>query len=142
MALMPDRVKWRKQQRGVVRGNATRGNFVAFGDFGLQALDPGFVTGRQIEACRVSINRSVAQAGGKYWIRVFPHKPMSAKPLETRMGTGKGEPDKWVAIVRPGTVMFEIAGVTPAIARQALGKAASKLPVRCRLAEKQPEIGG
>ncbi len=137
MALMPKRSKWRKTQRGMVRGNASRGNRVSFGNYGLQALTPGFLTGRQIEACRVTINRTISDAGGKYWIRVFPHKPMSAQPLETRMGKGKGEPDKWVAIVKPGSVIFEIGGVSEVLARLALSKASSKLPVRCKLAVRQ-----
>jgi large subunit ribosomal protein L16 len=140
MALLPNKVKHRKVQRGIVRGDATRGNFVAFGDFGLQCLESGFVTGRQIEACRVAISRAVGQ--GKYWIRIFPHKPMSAHPLETRMGKGKGDPAKWVATVRPGTVMFEVGGLPESLARTALNKAASKLPVSCRLAVRLPDLGG
>lgn len=141
MALLPKRVKHRKVQRGMIRGDATRGNTVAFGDYGLQSLDPGFVTGRQIEACRVTINRTISSYGGKYWIRIFPHKPMSAQPLETRMGKGKGEPETWVASIRPGTVMFEVGGVLPAVARLALSKASAKLPVRCKLAERTASFG-
>lgn len=141
MALLPKRVKHRKVQRGIIRGEASRGNTVAFGQFGLQSLDAGYVTGRQIEACRVAINREIGAAGGKYWIRIFPHKPMTSKPLETRMGKGKGEPEFWVACIRPGTVMFEIGGVAKAVARLALAKAGGKLPVRCRLAERKAKIG-
>ena len=136
MALMPARVRYRKQQRGMIKGDATRGNFVAFGDFGIQALERGMITGRQIESCRVAINRTIAASGGKYWIRIFPHKPMSAKPLETRMGKGKSDPDKWVAIIKNGTILFEVGGVPMEMARQALSKASSKLPVKCRLAER------
>ena len=141
MALLPKRTKHRKVQRGMVRGDATRGNNVSFGDFGLQALEPGFITGRQIESCRVAINRTIGSQGGKYWIRIFPHKPMSAKPLETRMGKGKGEVDVWVAVVKPGTVMFEVGGVPEAVAKVALSKAGGKLPVRCRLATRKAKIG-
>lgn len=141
MALMPNRVKHRKVHRGIVKGEATRGNTVAFGDFGLQSLVPGYITGRQIEACRVAINRTIASLGGKYWIRIFPHKPMSKKPLETRMGKGKGEPETWVAVVRPGTVLFEVANVDEGVARLALSKAGSKLPVQTKLARRMPKIG-
>ena len=142
MALMPSRTKYRKQQRGTIKGDATRCNFVAFGDFGLQSLQRGFITGRQIEACRVAINRTISPEGGQYWIRVFPDKPMTAKPLETRMGKGKGEPDHWVAVVRSGTVLFEIGGISQALAKQALAKAAARLSVRCRLAERVAKVGG
>lgn len=141
MALLPKRVKHRKVQRGMIRGNATRGNNVAFGDFGLQSLEPGFVTGRQIESCRVTINRAISSYGGKYWIRIFPHKPMSAQPLETRMGKGKGEPETWVACIRPGTVMFEVGGVSASVARLALSKASAKLAMRCKLAERVASFG-
>lgn len=140
MALLPKRTKYRKVMRGVVKGNATRGNFVAFGDAGLQTLEPGWITGRQIEAARIAISRAVGKAG-KYWIRVFPHKPVSAKPLETRQGKGKGEPDYWCAVVKPGTVMFEVGGVNLTMAREALAKAANKMPVRCRLVERQHRVG-
>jgi len=140
MALLPKRYKWRKVQRGIVRGNATRGNTVAFGDAGLQTLEPGWITARQIEAARIAISRTVGKAG-KYWIRVFPHKPVSAKPLETRQGKGKGEPDYWCAVVKPGTVMFEVAGVPKALARIAMNKAANKMPTRCRMIERKHEVG-
>jgi large subunit ribosomal protein L16 len=140
MALLPKRSTYRKVMRGVVKGNATRGNFVAFGEAGLQSLDPGWITGRQIEAARIAISRSVGKAG-KYWIRIFPHKPFSAKPLETRQGSGKGEPEFWTAVVKPGTVLFEVGGVTLTAARAALAKAANKMPVRCRLVERQHRVG-
>ncbi len=140
MALLPKRYKWRKVQRGVVRGNATRGNFVAFGDAGLQALEPAWITARQIEASRIAISRSVGKAG-KYWIRLFPHKPVTAKPLETRQGKGKGEPEYWCAVVKPGTVMFEVGGVTDTLAREALNKAANKMPIRCRMIKRRNGIG-
>ncbi|MCK6438722.1 MAG: 50S ribosomal protein L16 [Planctomycetes bacterium] len=142
MALMPARVKFRKQQRGIIKGDAQRGNYVAFGDYGLQALERGMITGRQIEACRVAVSRAAAAAGGQYWVRVFPHKPMSKKPLEVRMGTGKADPDHWVAIVKSGSVMFEIGGLPVAVAKQALSKAAAKLPVKCRLATRMTKVGG
>lgn len=140
MALLPKRTKYRKVQRGVVKGNATRGNTVAFGDAGLQTLDPGWITGRQIEAARIAISRAVGRAG-KYWIRIFPHKPVSAKPLETRQGGGKGEPEFWTAVVKPGTVLFEVGGISPAAAREALAKAANKMPVRCRMVERHHKVG-
>lgn len=140
MALLPKRSKYRKQMRGVVKGNATRGNFVAFGDHGLQTLEPGWITGRQIEAARIAISRTIGKAG-KYWIRVFPHKPVSAKPLETRQGSGKGEPEYWCAVVKPGTVMFEVGGTNKELARQALAKAANKMPLRCRMVERHARIG-
>lgn len=139
MALLPKRYKWRKVQRGIVKGNATRGNFVAFGDAGLQTLEPAWITARQIEAARIAISRTVGKAG-KYWIRVFPHKPVSAKPLETRQGKGKGEPEYWCAIVKPGTVMFEVGGVPLAVARSAMNKAANKMPVRCRMIERKHRV--
>lgn len=140
MALLPKRAKYRKVMRGVVKGNATRGNFVAFGDAGLQTLEPGWITARQIEAARIAISRAVGKAG-KYWIRVFPHKPVSAKPLETRQGKGKGEPEFWCAVVKPGTVLFEVGGVNTVMARQALAKAANKMPLRCRMVERQHRVG-
>jgi large subunit ribosomal protein L16 len=140
MALLPKRTKYRKQMRGVVKGNATRGNFVAFGDAGLQTLEPAWITGRQIEAARVAISRAIGKSG-KYWIRVFPHKPVSAKPLETRQGGGKGEPEFWCAVVKPGVVMFEVGGTGIDLAREALAKAANKMPVRCRMIERQHRVG-
>jgi len=132
MALMPKRIKHRKQQRGRIRGNATRGNTVAFGDFGLQSIDAGWITARQIEAGRVAVTHFLHREG-KVYIRVFPDKPVSGKPLETRMGKGKGETKDWVAVVKPGTVLYELAGVDENTARAALRRAAMKMPVRCRM---------
>ncbi|MHC4063411.1 MAG: 50S ribosomal protein L16 [Planctomycetota bacterium] len=132
MALMPKRVKFRKSQRGRIRGNAQRGNTVAYGDYGLQVLEAGWITGRQIEAGRVAATHFLHREG-KVYMRIFPHKPVSAKPLETRMGKGKGEPDHWVACVRPGMILYEIGSVEEGIARQALMRVANKMPYRCRL---------
>ena len=131
MPLMPKRVKYRKSQRGRVRGKATRGNYVAFGEFGLQSLEPGWITARQLEAGRVAATHFLHREG-KLYLRVFPHKPISSKPLETRMGKGKGETSHWVAVVKPGTVVYELGGVPEDIARQALNRAARKMPVRMR----------
>jgi len=132
MALMPKRVKHRKSQRGRVRGRATRGNRVAFGDFGLQSLEPGWITARQIEAGRVAVTHYLHREGRVY-IRIFPDKPVSSKPLETRMGKGKGEPEMWVAPVKPGTMLFEVSGADEETAKEALRRVAHKMPVRCRL---------
>jgi len=129
--LQPKRVKYRKQQKGRIRGNATRGNTVAFGDYGLQTLDAGWITNRQIEAARVAMTRHIKR-GGKVWIRIFPDKPITSKPAETRMGKGKGNPEGWVAPVKPGRVMFELEGVDESIARRAMDLAAAKLPVKTR----------
>jgi len=129
--LMPKRVKYRKSQRGRVRGKATRGNYVAFGDYGLQSLEPGWITARQLEAGRVAATHFLHREG-KLYLRVFPHKPISSKPLETRMGKGKGETSHWVAVVKPGTVVYELGGVPEDVARQALNRAARKMPVRMR----------
>jgi large subunit ribosomal protein L16 len=131
--LMPKKVKFRKQQRGRRRGKAWRGSDVAFGEFGLQAAEPCWMTARQIEAARVAMTRFVKR-GGKIWIRVFPDKPVTKKPQETRMGKGKGAPEFWVAVVRPGKVLFEIEGVTESEARQAMDRAAAKLPIKTRFA--------
>ncbi len=131
MALMPKRVKYRKQQRGKMKGNATRGNFVAFGDYGLQALETHWLSGRQIEAGRIAAQHFLRRAG-KLYIRVFPDKPISKKPLETRMGTGKAEVEFWAACIKPGTMLFEIAGVSEDLAKQAFARVAHKMPVRCR----------
>ena len=128
---MPKRVKFRKAQKGRIRGNATRGNTVAFGDFGLQALEAGRVTARHIEAGRVAASHYLAREGRVY-IRIFPHKPVSAKPLETRMGKGKGEPEFWTAVVKPGTVMYEVGGIGEDIAKRALLRVAHKMPVKTR----------
>jgi large subunit ribosomal protein L16 len=132
MAMMPKRVKFRKFQRGRIRGNATRGNTVSYGEFGLQSLEPAWVTARQLEAGRVSATHFLRREGRVY-IRVFPHKSQSSKPLETRMGKGKGEPEHWVAQVKPGTVLFEIGGVEEGTARQALARISAKMPCRCRM---------
>ncbi len=129
--LMPKRVKFRKAHRGRMRGDAHRGASVAFGEFGLQALDRGWVTSQQIEASRRAVTRFIKR-GGKLWIRVFPDKPVTKKPAETRMGSGKGNPELWVAVVRPGRIMFELAGVNEDVAREAMTLAGHKLPVRTR----------
>ena len=131
MALMPKRVKFRKTQRGKMKGNAHRGNTVAFGEFGLQSLGTSWVTTQQIEAGRVAATHFLHREGRVY-TRIFPHKSITSKPLETRMGKGKGEPDTWVACVRPGTVLFEIGGVPEDLAKRALRRVAHKMPVRCR----------
>jgi large subunit ribosomal protein L16 len=138
--LMPKRVKYRKQQRGRMRGKAYRGGSVTFGEFGLQALDPAWITNRQIEAARVAITRSIKR-GGKMWIRVFPDKPVTKKPAETRMGKGKGAPEFWVAVIKPGRVMFELEGISKAAAQAAMKLGASKLPIRTRFVERH-ELGG
>ena len=129
--LMPKRVKYRKQFRGRMKGKATRGSTVEFGDYGLQALEPAWVSARQIEAARRAIVRHVRRRG-KYWIRIFPDKPVTAKPAETRMGKGKGSVDHWVAVVKPGRVMFELSGVTEEMAREAMRLASHKLPMKCQ----------
>ncbi|NLF31970.1 MAG: 50S ribosomal protein L16 [Planctomycetes bacterium] len=133
MALMPKRIKHRKMHRGRVRGMATRGNTVSFGEFGLQTLEPGWISARTLEAGRVAATHFLHREG-KVYIRVFPDKPVTSKPLETRMGKGKGEPDHWVAPIKPGNVLFEIGGVDEATAKQALLRVAHKMPVRCRFA--------
>ncbi len=139
MALMPKRLKHRKQHRGRIRGHATRGNTVAFGDCGLQVMAPGWITARQIEAGRVAATHFLHREGRVY-IRIFPDKPVTAKPLETRMGTGKGEPEKYVAAVKPGTVLFEIGGVDEETAKAALRRVAHKMPLRCRMIYRQRTI--
>src|SRR5665213_974396 len=139
MALMPKRVKFRKSQRGKMRGNATRGNTVAFGDFGLQSLETSWVTARQIEAGRIAVQHYLRREG-RVFIRIFPHKPVSAKPLETRMGKGKGEPEFWVAVVKPGTVLFEISGVDLVTAKRALARVAHKMPVRTRFVARRHAV--
>ena len=136
MAMMPKRVKWRKSQRGKVRGVAGKGNTVAFGDYGLQCLGTGWLTARQLEAGRVAATHYLHREG-KVYVRLFPHKPVSSKPLETRMGKGKGEPEFWVACVRPGTVMFEVSGVEENVARDALLRVAHKMPYRCRFVRRR-----
>ncbi|MGB9591673.1 MAG: 50S ribosomal protein L16 [Candidatus Kryptoniota bacterium] len=129
--LMPKRVKYRKSQRGRMRGKAVRGSTVAFGDFGLKALEPGWITARQIEAARVALTRQMKR-DGKIWIRIFPDKPVTKKPAETRMGKGKGAPEFWVAVVKPGAIMFEVGGITEALAEEALRLAAHKLPIKTK----------
>jgi large subunit ribosomal protein L16 len=134
--LAPKRVKYRKQQKGRMRGMATRGNTVAFGDYGLQSMEPGWISNRQIEAARVALTRHIKR-GGKVWIRIFPDKPVTKKPAETRMGKGKGNPELWVAVVKPGRVLFEIEGVTEDLAKQAFALAAAKLPVKSKFVVRQ-----
>ena len=129
--LMPRKVKHRKQQRGRLSGTAKGGTAVTFGDFGIQAVEPGWLTARQIEAARIAMTRHVRR-GGKVWIRVFPDKPVTQKPAETRMGSGKGNPEHWVAVVKPGRVLFELAGVEPQLAREAMERAIQKLPIKAR----------
>ena len=138
--LMPKKVKYRKQQRGKMRGKAWRGSSLEFGDFGLKTLDAAWITDRQIEAGRIAITRFVKR-GGKVWIRIFPDKPVTKKPAETRMGKGKGAPEYWVAVVKPGKVLFEISGVSEEVAREALRLAAHKLPVKCKFVKRE-ENGG
>ena len=133
--LIPKRVKHRKMQRGNRRGRAGRGNTVNFGDYGLQALEAGWITNRQIEAARVAITRHIRR-GGKVWIKIFPDKPVTKKPAETRMGSGKGAPEGWVAVVKPGHVMFELAGVDEIVAREAMRLAAHKMPIKCKFAKR------
>ncbi len=139
MAMMPKRVKFRKSHRGTMKGNATRGNTVAFGDFGLQSLGAAWVTAKQIEAGRIASSHFLRREG-RVFIRIFPHKPVSAKPLETRMGKGKGEPEFWVAVVKPGQVMFEITGVDEPTAKRALARVAHKMPVRCRFVQRRHAV--
>jgi large subunit ribosomal protein L16 len=129
--LMPRKVKHRKQQRGRMGGLAKGGTEITFGDFGIQAMEPGWISARQIEAARIAMTRHVRR-GGKVWIRLFPDKPVTVKPAETRMGSGKGNPEFWVAVVKPGRVMFELAGVNEALARSAMERAIQKLPIKAR----------
>ena len=136
MAMMPKRVKHRKSQRGRMKGNASRCNYVAFGEYGLQVLESSWISAKQIEAARVAATHFLHREG-KVYIRIFPHKPVSSKPLETRMGKGKGEPEFWVARVRPGTVCFEIGGVEENVAKQALLRVAHKMPVKCRFVRRR-----
>jgi large subunit ribosomal protein L16 len=137
--MMPKRVKFRKSQRGKNRGNATRGNTVAFGEYGIQALDHAWITAKQIEAGRVAATHFLRREG-RIFIRIFPHKPISAKPLEVRMGSGKGEPEYWAAVVKPGTMMFEIVGVDLATAKRALARVAFKMPIRCRFVHRKHAV--
>ena len=140
--LLPKRVKYRKVQRGRMTGTASRGNKVAYGDYGIQALEPGWITGNQIEAARVAMTR-YTKRGGKVWIKIFPDKPITQQPAETRMGKGKGSPEYWVAVVKPGRVMFEIGGVSEEVAREALRLASHKLPIKTKMVKKvEAEKGG
>ena len=138
--LLPKRVKHRKQMRGRMTGKALRGNRVSFGEYGLQAMEPAWITNRQIEAARVAITRHVKR-GGKMWIRIFPDKPVTKKPAETRMGKGKGNPEFWVAVVRPGRVMFELEGVTRELAQEAMRLGAAKLPIKTRFVVREEQFG-
>lgn len=134
--LMPKRVKRRRVHRGSMSGKAQKGNTLTYGDFGLVALEPAWITSNQIEAARIAINRSVKR-GGKVWIKIFPHKPVTKKPAETRMGAGKGSPEYWVAVVKPGRVMFEMGGVTEEKAREAMRLAMHKLPIKCKFVKRE-----
>ena len=140
MALMPKRVKFRKSQRGIVKGNASRANAVTFGDFGLQALEGGWLSAEAIEAGRITATHSV-RGEGRLYIRVFPHKSVTAIPAETRMGKGKGEPEYWAAVVKPGMILFEIAGVPEATAKECLARVAYKMPFRCRYVHRRSTVG-
>ncbi|HEX9060615.1 MAG TPA: 50S ribosomal protein L16 [Clostridia bacterium] len=139
--LLPKRVKHRKVQRGRMRGKATRGNVVSNGEFGLQAMEAAWITSNQIEAARIAMTRFIKR-GGQVWIKIFPDKPVTQKPAETRMGSGKGSPEYWVAVVKPGRVLFEIAGVPEETAREALRLAMHKLPIRCKFVSRDNETGG
>ncbi|MBU0611058.1 MAG: 50S ribosomal protein L16 [Armatimonadetes bacterium] len=137
--LMPKRTKHRKTHRGHMRGMADRGNSLNFGEFGLQALEPSWITSRQIESARVAMTR-YAQRGGKVWIRIFPDRPVTKKPAETRMGKGKGSPEFWVSVVKPGRIMFEMAGVPHEIAKEAMRLAMHKLPIKCRFVTREDDL--
>ena len=138
--LLPKRVKYRRVQRGRMTGKAMRGNKVTYGDFGLQALEPAWITSRQIEAARIAMTR-YTKRGGQVWIKIFPDKPVTKKPAETRMGSGKGSPEFWVAVVKPGRIMFEIAGVSEEVAREALRLASHKLPIKTKVIARTEEAG-
>ena len=139
--LLPKRVKYRKVMRGRMKGKATRGNVVSNGDFGLQAIEPSWITSRQIEAARIAMTR-YTKRGGQVWIKIFPDKPITQKPADTRMGSGKGSPEYWVAVVKPGRVMFEIGGVAEDVAKEALRLAMHKLPVKCKIVKKSDAEDG
>ena len=139
--LLPKRVKYRRQQRGRMKGTATRGKTVTYGDYGLQALEPCWITSNQIEAARIAMTRYIKR-GGQVWIKIFPDKPVTEQPAETRMGKGKGSPEYWVAVVKPGRVMFEIGGVSEELAREAMRLAANKLPIKCKFVAAEKETGG
>ena len=136
--LLPKRVKYRRVHRGRLTGKALRGNTVTYGDFGLQALEPAWVTSNQIEAARIAMTRYIKR-GGQVWIKIFPDKPVTAKPAETRMGSGKGSPEYWVAVVKPGRILFEMGGVDESIAREAMRLAMHKLPIKCKFVKKETE---
>ena len=141
MPVMPKRTKYRKMQKGRMRGKASRGTVVSDGEYGLQALEAGWITANQIEATRIAMTRFIKR-GGKVWIKIFPDKPITKKPAETRMGSGKGNPEYWVAVVKPGRVMFEIAGIPEETAKEALRLAMHKLPVKTKIISKETEMGG
>ena len=138
--LIPKRVKYRRQQRGRLKGKAKRGTTLQFGEYGLQALEPAWITNRQIEAARVAMTRFIKR-GGRVWIKIFPDKPVTAKPAETRMGSGKGAPEYWVAVIKPGRIMFEMAGIPEEIAREAMRLAAHKLPIKTKFVTRQEMDG-
>ena len=138
--LMPKRVKRRRQFRGRMKGDAHKGNMIAYGEYGIMALEPSWITSNQIEAARVAMTRYIRR-GGQVWVDIFPHKPVTKKPAETRMGSGKGSPEYWVAVVKPGRVMFEIAGVDKELAQEAMRLASNKLPIKCKFVTKE-ELGG
>jgi large subunit ribosomal protein L16 len=138
--LAPKRVKYRKKHTGRMRGKAKGGTEVSFGEYGLQALEPGWITNRQIEAARIAMTRHIKR-GGKVWIRIFPDKPITRKPAETRMGKGKGNPESWVAVVKPGRVMFEMEGVSPELAERAMQLASAKLPIKTRFVIREQQLG-
>jgi large subunit ribosomal protein L16 len=138
--LTPKRTKYRKQHRPSLKGKAHKGNTVTYGEYGLQALEAAWITNRQIEAARIAINRHIKR-GGQLWIKIFPDRPITAKPAETRMGKGKGSPEHWVAVVKPGRVMFELSGVSEEVAREAMRLAANKLPIKCSFVKRE-EMGG
>lgn len=137
--LLPKKTKYRKQHRGRMTGLSKGGNHIEHGEYGLKALEPGWITNRQIEAARIAMTRHIKR-GGKVWINIFPHKPVTEKPAETRMGGGKGSPEKWVAVVKPGKVMFELAGVAPPVAREAMRLAAHKLPIKCKFVMREGDL--
>ena len=139
--LLPKRVKYRRVHRGRMKGKATRGNFVSHGEFGLQATEPAWITSNQIEAARIAMTRYIKR-GGQVWIKIFPDKPVTEKPAETRMGSGKGSPEYWVAVVKPGRVLFEIAGVPEETAREAMRLASHKLPIKTKFVQRETKIGG
>ena len=138
--LMPKKVKYRKHHRGRMRGQPTKGSTISFGDYGLQALEPSWISNRQIESARIAMTRHIKR-GGKVWIRIFPDKPITTKPAETRMGKGKGNPEQWVAVVKPGRMMFELEGVPEDVAKRALQLASAKLPIKTRFVVRENQIG-